>query len=190
MDKFSKLDRQTGKIKEDTQDFKYYDEHVKILDFEDWTIIEDRDAAVCIPYLIERNQIIVRSEYIPSYKYKDGQEYHLALIGGGIEKGETPNQAMIRELEEEGGIKLREDFNLEGLKPLFISKGHANKYYPYIIELTEADYDLVTATGDGSKVEKMSKPISIDAKQIHNLIPSDVITAYMIEVMKKYLTGQ
>ena len=39
------------------------------------------------------------------------------------------------------------------MKPLFVSKGSTNKYYPYIIPLNERDYHEVVE-GDASKEEE------------------------------------
>ena len=186
MKRFSSL-----KPKNDFDDGKdkvlYSDNNFKIIQFEDWSLIKDRDIAICIPYLVETNQIILRQEYIPTFKYVDGQEYHVTLVGGGIEMGESPDTAMLRELEEEAGIVLREDFKLEPLKPLFMTKGCVNKYYPYIIELTERDYHEVIAKGDGSDVEKLSKSVKIDVKWINSLNTSDLITDYMLLKLKEYM---
>ena len=161
MEKFSEL-----KPKDEFDDSKekvlYKDDHFQIIQFEDWSILKERDTVVCIPYLIETNQVVLRYEYIPTFKYVDGQEYHVTLVCGGIEQGETPEKAMLRELEEEAGIVLREDYQLEAMRPLFINKGSANKYYPYILPLNERDYHEVVAKGDGSKEEEMSKAVKVD----------------------------
>ena len=112
MEKFSKLkskDEFGGK----KDKIIYNDDYFKIIEYEDWHIIQERDAVVCIPYLIESNQFIIRYEYIPPFKYVDGQEYHITVISGGIEDGETTERALVRELEEEAGIVLREDYQLE-----------------------------------------------------------------------------
>ena len=59
MEKFSKL-----KPKDEFDDSKekvlYKDEHFQIIQFEDWSILKERDTVVCIPYLIETNQIVLR----------------------------------------------------------------------------------------------------------------------------------
>ena len=186
MKRFSSL-KPKDEFKEGKEKVLFSDKNLKIVQFEDWSVIKDRDIAVCIPYLIDTNQIVLRYEYIPTFKYVDGQEYHVTLFGGGIEVGESPEMAIVRELEEEAGIVLREDFKLEEMKPLFMTKGTANKYYPYILTLTERDYHEVIAKGDGSKAEDISKSVKVDVKYIKSLNPSDLITDYMLMKIKEYL---
>lgn len=187
MEKFSKL-RPKNDFNEPDEDIVYQDDKLKIVKFEDWSIIKEKDCIVCIPYLIESNQMVLRYEYIPTFKYVDGQEYHATLVCGGIETGESPKMALLRELEEEAGIVLREDFTIEEeLKPLFISKGHTNKYYPFILPLNERDYHEVIAKGDGSEEESKSKSVKVDVKYINSVNSSDLITDYMLMKLKEYL---
>ena len=187
MEKFSKL-RPKNDFNEPDEDIVYQDDKLKIVKFEDWSIIKEKDCIVCIPYLIESNQMVLRYEYIPTFKYVDGQEYHATLVCGGIETGESPKMALLRELEEEAGIVLREDFTIEEeLKPLFISKGHTNKYYPFILPLNERDYHEVIAKGDGSEEESKSKSVKVDIKYINSVNSSDLITDYMLMKLKEYL---
>lgn len=186
MEKFSKL-KPKDEFKEPKDKVLYDSDHFKIVEFEDWHIIKERDAVVCIPYLIETNQFVIRYEYIPPFKYADGQEYHITVLSGGIELGESPEKALTRELEEEAGIVLREDYQFDEMKPLFINKGHTNKYHPYILPLNERDYHEVVVKGDGSKVESLSKSVKVDIKYLDSLNPSDLITDYMISKLREYL---
>lgn len=165
----------------------YSDDFIDIVKFDDWSIIKQPDYAVCIIYLIEEDQFILRHEYIPTFNFVDKQEYHLTVLSGTIEDGETADQTIIREIEEEAGIVLSADFKIEFMKPLFISKGQTSKYYPCIITLTEKDYHEVIAKTDGSKAEKLSKSIKLDKKYINSVNTSDMITEFMIEKFKRYL---
>ena len=185
MEKFSKL--KNGKTKKDEEKVLYQDEHISVIDVDDWRIVREKDGIICIPYLIETNQIVIRQEYIPSYKYADGQEYHLALVAGGIEQGETPEEALLRELQEEAGIVLRDNFKVEFMKPLFISKHASSKFYPCILTLTENDYHEVPVKGDGSKFEAMASVAKVDIKYINSLNTSDIPTDYMLEKFKRYI---
>lgn len=189
MKKFSKLNYKIYNNKEEKLDkiTLYKDDYFKIVNYEDWNIVVESDHVVIIPYLIESNEIIIRYEYIPSYKLEDGTEYHITVISGTIEKGEEPKNTVIRELEEEAGIVLRGDYQLDSLKPLFKNKGTTSKYYPYIINLSESDYDEVIPKGDGSLAEKLSKCVKINVKNLNSLDTSDLITDYMILKLKENL---
>ena len=158
MEKFTKL-KPKSEFTEPKDNVLYSNKYMKVIDFEDWTIIKESDFVVCIPYLIESNQIILRHEYIPTFKYVDGQDFHITVLSGGIELGESPERAILRELEEEAGIVVSPEFKIEFMKPLFVSKGNASKYHPCIIQLTERDYHEVMAKGDGSEAEKKSQSV-------------------------------
>lgn len=187
MEKFSTLKPKT-EFEADKDEVVYQDGKLQIVKYEDWSMVKERDSVVCIPYLIDTNQFVLRYEYIPTFKYVDGQEYHITLVGGGIEKGEDPKTALFRELEEEAGIVLREDFTIEEeFNPLYISKGHTNKYHPFILPLNERDYHEVIPKGDGSQEEIISKSVKVDIKFINSVNSSDLITDYMLMKLKEYL---
>ena len=189
MKKFTNIKRNENSPDKKEKEPLFKNDYGKIISFEDWTIFEDRDIVICIPYLIEENKIVLRHEYVPTYKYVDGQEYHISLVGGGIENGESPEKALLRELEEEAVIVLREDYQIEFSKPLFISKGHANKYYPCILTLNERDYHEVIAKGDGSKHEKMSQAVKVDVKFINKINSSDLMTEYLLMLLKQHINS-
>lgn len=186
MKKLSNLKPETDK-NYSKDNILYKDDFIKVIKYKDWSIVSEKDCVLCIPYLIETNQFIIRQEHVPTYMYVDGQEFHLSIVGGGIEKGESPEVAMLRELEEEAGIVLRNDFKIDFDKPLFVCKTFTNKYHMAIIPLNEGDYHEVVIKGDGSMNEKMSKTAKLDIKYINTLNTSDIITELMLQKFKKYL---
>ena len=189
MDKFSSMRSKTNKDQK-KEDVIFSKGKLKVIDYEDWSLIKHTDSVICVPILIETNQIVLRYEYIPTFKYVDGQEYHVTLVAGGIEPGEDPKTALLRELEEEAGIVVREDYEIEDMKPLYYNKGSVNKMYPFILPLNERDYHEVMAKGDGSKAESLSKSVKVDIKYIDQINASDMMTEYMLLKVKEYLNLQ
>lgn len=186
MDKFSKIEKKSlhSIKKEKEDDVLFKNDHMSVINYEDYSIVKECDFVVCLIYLIESNQIILRHEYIPTFKYADGQEYHITILSGGIKKGESPEMSLLREIEEEAGIVINPDFKFEFMKPLFISKAHSSKYHPCLMTLSERDYHEVIPKTDGSKLEKLSKCVKLDIKHISSINTSDLITDYMIEKFK------
>jgi 8-oxo-dGTP pyrophosphatase MutT (NUDIX family) len=184
MEKFSNLKPDKEEKKEKNTEVDYKGSYIKVIKYEEYDLIHQKDCVFCIPYFIEEKSILIREEYIPSYKYKDGQEYHLSLVGGQIEEGETPEVAMIRELQEEGGIVLDDKYKLSYEKPLFIQKGNTSKVYLFLFNLTSSDYEEIKIKGDGSKLENKSKTIKIHTKYLNKLNTSDVITDYLLNKFK------
>jgi 8-oxo-dGTP pyrophosphatase MutT (NUDIX family) len=180
MEKFSKLAPRDFKPREKKDKVLFSNDFVKLIDYEEYTTVVQSDCVFCVPVLIEKNQVLVRQEYIPPYKYATGQEYHLSFIGGGIEKGETPEEALLRELQEEAGLVLRDGFKIEFERPLFLSKVSSSRCHFSILFLTENDYHEVRPTTDGSKLEQISQTVKIDLSRIDSLIASDLLTEFLI----------
>lgn len=187
MDKFTRLQKKDFEPRKKKENILYQNEYAKLIDYEDYTTLVQKDSVFAVPVLIEKNQLIIRKEYVPSYKYKTGQEYHLSFVGGGIEIGENPEEALLRELQEEAGLVLRDNFTIEFMKPLFLFKGTSSQCYCTILYLTENDYHEVRPTTDGSKLEKMSQTTKIDLKFIDSLLPTDLMTDYLIQKLKQDL---
>lgn len=186
MEKFSKIQRNTIK-KEPNDDVLFDNEYIKIIKYEDWSIIKERDLVVGIIYFIEENKFLLRHEYIPTFKYVEGDEYYVTILSGGVEEEEIPKDAFFREIEEEAGIFIDGKYDLTDFKPLFINKGHTNKYYPFILTLTNNSFTEKVPQGDGSESEKKSRCVILSIDQIDYIQTSDLITDYMLMKFKEYL---
>lgn len=186
MEKFTSLKDKNDYSTKDKEDILFSNDYMKVIEFDGWSIIKESDFVVCIIYLIESNQFILRHEYIPTFFLTDGQDYHMTILSGSIKRGETPENAILREIEEEAGIVISPEFTIEFMKPLFISKAHASKYHPCIITLTERDYHEVMASPQ-DKIEKLSQSVKIDIKFINSVNTSDLITDYMLDKFKKFI---
>lgn len=190
MDKFTKINKaiENGKQKTNNKcDVLYDDSYIKLLKFEDWTIVEEKDMVVCIPFFIEENKFLIRQEYVPTYKLDSGKEYHLTVLSGTIEPDETPDETLYRELQEEAGIILKENYKIEFENSYYLSKGNKAKYHICILPIRNIDYYDTKPSGDGSKSESKSQCVKIESKFINSLVTSDVITELMIMKLKKYL---
>lgn len=183
-----KFTSKTKKSKKKTQiKTLFKNDFMSIIKKDNWSFIKEPDNCVCIPILMETNEIILRLEDIPSYRYKDNRDYHLTCISGTIEEQEHPNETMVRELEEEAGIRLDPDYKIEMSESLFKNKSTSSVFNIYILPIYERDYTEVKAKGDGSECEENSKSVKVNIKNIDRLFPSDVITRLLLQKVKKFM---
>lgn len=187
MEKFTK---HTKQIKEEAEvdNTLWKNDYMKVIDAEGWTVVEESDMVVTIPYIVEYNQVILRLEDIPTYKLKyPNMEHFLTCVSGSIEKGESPKDALLREVEEETGLVVNKDIEVEFFKPLFVSKGNTAQYHICLLPLHEKDYYEVIPKGDGSESEAKSSNVKIDVKYLNNIVSNDLITSHLIGLMKKHI---
>lgn len=185
MDKFTKLKKK--KPVKDKNEVLYDAGHMKLVEIDKWSFIDEPDSICVLPIIIEDNQILLRMEVVPPYQSKDNKEFHLTCIAGTIEDGEDPTKCLIRELEEEAGLVLRDNVVVEFFDILYKSKSQSSRFHLCILPLNIYSFDDVIARGDGSKIESMSKTVRVNIKSIKNLFPSDIVTKLLLEEGKKYL---
>lgn len=144
------------------------------------------DSAICLPYFLYDDTIVLRMEIVPAWAM-DTEKYFLTCISGTIEGDETPEDCLRRELKEEAGIVLNENYPLTLNEPLKYHKGYSGGAHWCILPLDRHDFQQTWASTDGSELEKASKPVWVNVRDINNINPEDFHTHFMISELKKYL---
>jgi len=188
MEKFTKHTKKIQEIAEENNKTLWENDYLRVFETEGWTAVDEKDMVVTIPYLVEYNQVILRMEDIPPFKMKYPEmEHFVTCVSGSIEKGESPKETLIREVKEETGIVIKDDFDIDFARPLFASKGNTAQYHICILPLYEKDYYEVIPQGDGSVSESKSKNVKLDVKYLNTITTNDLITTHLIAMIKKYI---
>ena len=191
MDKFSKVQKVQQGPKSQNSEYVYDGDHIKVRNVNGYEWTESKDSIFILPYIKDEGVLLMRYEQIPSfqYKYKDtnwrNKTHYITLIGGGIEKDETPIKSLKRELYEESGLVLSDMYDIQIEGPFFVSKSTTKQIYLCLMELNFNDYKFTLPPTDGSKLEKNSKTIKVSLGDIDEIVVSDLITQQMLCKMKK-----
>jgi 8-oxo-dGTP pyrophosphatase MutT (NUDIX family) len=157
-------------------------------------VLELKDWINCIAIDKDANVMMLRH-------YRHGvQKYLMEFIGGGMEEGETPEEAAKREVEEETGYTGGSIFHVGTSYPN--PANHTNQVHTYLVVNGEINQDQNLEVGETITVEKiplktvieeMSKPDSVYpaiyiAALFHamNFIRASGDSA--LEHLKKYIT--
>ncbi len=68
----------------------------------------DHDAVAILPYDPETNEILLIEQFRPGALSDPDSPWLIEVVAGMIDDGETPEQAAVRELYEEAGLKISE----------------------------------------------------------------------------------
>lgn len=162
----------------------------KVVEYEGWNVFVENDKVCCLPYLQEYNSILLRLEPIPSYKLRhQDQDMFLTCMSETIKDGESVEDCLRRGLQEEFGIKLNKDCDINLETDLFQFKGGNTQAHICLLPLMEHNYLDVPIIGDGSTEEKKAKTVKIDMKYLNSLKVADLTTAYLINKLKLFLKG-
>jgi len=187
MDKFTKIKKNKDKEDKKGDPILFKKDYLTVRSSDNWIYTEESDSVCVIPILIEENKVLLRMEVIPPFQSVDGREHHLTCISGTIEEGESAEECLVRELEEEAGIILRDNVVVEIFDVLYKSKSGSSRFHLCVLPISIYQYDETIAKGDGSNIEKISKTVKVSSGNLNNLSPSDIVTKLLIGEVKKYL---
>lgn len=191
MDKFTKVVKtQNIQTQKDIDSVVYKGQYMNVIKQNEYEFINENDTIVCLVYIKDEGYMLMRSEPVTGWQYKQKNDINklsglfLTVISGTIEKGESPQSCLRRELYEEAGLVLNEfkQFDIEG--GFYKSKGTDSQYYTCLLELNYNDYRMVAAPGDGSKKEKLSRTVKISVGDIDEIKCNDMVSKFLIDKMK------
>lgn len=168
MEKFSSSSNKTR------EKILFKKDNIELIDFEGWQFLKENDGIAILPYLIEENSILLRNESVPCFNYITQGERYLTIISGTIEDDENPLETVRRELKEEAGIELRDDYIISLFGPIFVSKSGTRRLFWTILPLFSMDFEWIKPEGDGTKGERDSSTIKIPFDVIPRLKPSTI----------------
>lgn len=189
--KFTKLEKEGPKTPTDKPDIIFQSDYINLIKYKDYEFVSESDMVIMLPYLRDEGHILLRHEYIPTYQYyyRNSDEYKhitnfVSAISGTVEKNESIENALRRELYEEAGIVLSNMYKVDFDKHLFLNKSNVSKYHICLLELRYNDYKVVPPKHDGSKEEELSKTIKISLADIDEIRTHDLITEYVLTKFK------
>ncbi|MDK4679357.1 ADP compounds hydrolase NudE [Kingella negevensis] len=113
-----------------------------------------RAAVMVLP--IQNNTLTMIREYAVG-----SERYELTCVKGAIDAGETPEQAALRELQEEIGVGARK---ITPLRMLYTSPSHMyGSMYVFVAE------DLYPSVLEGDEPEPL-EPVAVSLAQLNDLI--------------------
>jgi len=137
-----------------------------------YEILHEGTNITTIPIIYIKNNyyIIIRKEYCPPYQIKDDtlNKLYYTLISGMCEKNENYKSALIREIEEESGIKILNYKIIQEKKYIPIYKSSDIRTYFSIIFITK--FKVHKPKTDGTFGEKNSKSVFIKLNNIKKLL--------------------
>jgi len=128
----------------------------------------------------------IRREHCPPYEYKTPFKYYYTPITGGIDEGELPFNAAVREVKEEAGIDLKRcTVEVVDIFHGKFTKLQTDNIHVYLIK--GSNFTIGYASGDGTFYEKECTTIQVPFDEISSLKPRDYLLTSLWALAKPHL---
>lgn len=179
MQKLSNIEKQKAKQIFDAESFK-------VINVYGHNAIDEIDKVIVLPYLKEKNQIILKYQNVPVYETKRPEidKYAFVLNDNLIDEysiKETIQKALVKNF----GIQLNQNFEPEILSPIFLYPNSNVRYYICILPLMEYDYEQIVPTEDKRILMKNSN-ILVNINELNNIIFYELTSKYVIDIFKNH----
>ena len=153
-------------------------DHLSVISPDDapYEAVYEPDAVHVIPVDVKTSELFIRRETCPPYTVRDTADYaqFQTVVSGGIDEGETPEEAAIREVREELGIDLSTaEYELIPLTPQNIPFTKNTVSRVTLFALMLFSYEIRDAEGDGTPYEELSTFERVPIQQIDEILLSD-----------------
>jgi 8-oxo-dGTP pyrophosphatase MutT (NUDIX family) len=161
----------------------------------------EEDGVMVLPLNLDTLQVRIRSELCPPYGVKE-QDPQVSRwftpISGGIEPGESIEDAVLREVREEAGLIFTnpDRYALIPLTPKSIpfTKAVTQRTTAFLLAYMEGAYEEEEPQGDGTSYEELSKTIEVgfedgEIEGILTLANCDFLLHAMVGKAKAVLNG-
>lgn len=158
----------------------------QILNINDETVLQQNSKVICIPYLIEKNSILLRYEKIKAFnQIRPEIDKYITVMLSDITEDKSPLETLKTALISMYGIELSTDCKPEFLAPIFLAKDSTALYNICILPLMEYHYTQIIP----SELEEMKMKetnIILNTSDLNNIIIYDLVTRYTIDLFKQH----
>ncbi len=143
--------------------------------------IDRQDAAAVLILNTDSNKIVLTRQYRYPVTFKSSETI-LEIVAGKIDEGEDPEEAAIRETEEETGYKIRNE-NINLLLSCFSTPGYSGERF-FIYYATVTNDDKVSEGGGKEDENEKIEVVEMDRIKFERLIQTE-----LIQDAKTYIAG-
>ncbi len=156
-------------------DILWEGEYVSVVSPKDhpYESLHEINGIMVIP--IVRDKIGIRKELVPPYLLKDetGKDFYYTVLSGGVEEGETPDEAADREIKEEAGIEFKSPKITEVFREMPVCKSSDMRMTFFIY--ADDEYEYEKPEGDGTELEEIAETIWVTLEEFKEIINQDNI---------------